>query len=231
MSNQRVAFVTGGSGGIGKAFVERLSSSGYKVWTVARKSEHYNKCLNSWGGNNNIIPFTGDITEDKCLEEIVDDMEEKAGCMDLLINNAGIYIMEDGGFPDPSVLRKNLEVNTVAPYRVILRSLPLLEKGEKPVILNITSGAGSFAGVNSGGPLAYRMSKAAANMLTKSLSYELKEKNIALHAADPGWVKTRLNPGGTDSPENAVEGMWHLTTLHDMEETGKFWFWGKVMDW
>ena len=231
MSDHKIAFVTGGSSGIGKAFVGRLASSQYKVWTIARKSQHYSNCIDYWNGNNNIIPFTGDITDDECMAEIMEDIRVKAGWMDLLINNAGIYNMADGSFPDPSVLWKNLEVNTVAPYRVILQSLPLLEKGEKPVIINITSGAGSFAAVNSSGPLAYRMSKVAANMLTKSLSYELKEKNIAIHAADPGWVKTRLNPAGTDTPENAVEGMWHLRNLHNMEESGKFRFWGRVMDW
>lgn len=231
MPDYRIAIVTGGSSGIGRAFVERLASSGYKVRTVARKSEHYDNCLRSWEGNEAIIPFTGDISKDECITEIIDDTRNKEGRLDLLINNAGIYIMEDGGLPDPSVLWKNLEINTVAPYRVILGCLPLLERGEKPVIINITSGAGSFAALNSNGPLAYRMSKAAVNMLTKSLSYELKEKNIAIHAADPGWVKTRLNPGGTDTPENAVEGIWHLTNLHNMEDSGKFRFWGKVMEW
>ncbi len=231
MSNQKIALVTGGSSGIGKAFVERLSFSGYRVRTIARESEHYRKCIDSWRGNNNITAFTGDITGDKCIREIVEDIAKSEGRMDLLINNAGVYIVEDGGLPDPSVLRKNLEVNTVAPYRMILQSIPLLEKAEYPIIINITSGAGSFASLNSKGPLAYRMSKAAANMLTKSLSYDLREKNIVIHAVDPGWVKTRLNPGGTDTPENAVEGIWHLTELHDMEETGKFHFWGKVMEW
>ena len=231
MLPNKTAIVTGGSSGIGKAFVERLAVNNYTVWTISRESEHYNKCMEKWEENPCIISFKGDITRDNDIRTFIELIGENTGKIDLLVNNAGIYMTEDGKLPSSETVYKNLEVNSIAPYRMILYCLPLLEKSGEPIILNITSGAGSFHNTNSKGPLAYRMSKAAVNMMVKSLSYELKERNIAIHAADPGWVKTRLNPSGTDTPENAVEGMWHLTQLHNMEMTGKFWFWGKTISW
>jgi len=229
--HRKIAVVTGGSSGIGKAFVEKLARMNYRVYSMSRRSEHYRKCGEEWAKIGNIVPVIGDIRyggDVRSLARIVSDNESR---LDLLINNAGVYIKDDGAFPSMDVFIKNIETNLIAHYQVILEFIPLLKKSGNPIIINITSGAGAFSEANSKGPLAYRVSKAAANMLTKSLSYDLREENIAIHAVDPGWVNTKLNPGGTDTPENAVNGMLFLTELHDLDKSGYFYKYGNIIQW
>ncbi|MCD4784376.1 MAG: SDR family oxidoreductase [Candidatus Eremiobacteraeota bacterium] len=229
--HKKIAVVTGGSSGIGKAFVEKLARLNYRVYTISRRSGHYKECGEEWAQIGNIAPVIGDIRyggDVKSLVKIILDNEKR---LDLLINNAGIYVKEDGAFPSLDVFIKNIETNLIAHYQVILESLALMEKSKNPIIINITSGAGAFSETNSKGPLAYRVSKAAANMLTKSLSFDLKEKNIAIHAVDPGWVNTKMNPNGIDTPEKAVNGMLFLTKLHDLDKSGYFWRHGNIVQW
>lgn len=225
------AVVTGGSSGIGKALVNRLAREGYRVYTMSRDSEYYRETLTEWEAHGNIIPLTGSVNRDEDVQRLSETVMERESRLDLLVNNAGIYIREDGGFPSLETMGKNLETNTMACYRVIRSCLPLLERSHRPVIINISSGAGSISSCSSHGPLAYRVSKAAVNMLTRSMSFDLRDRGIVIHAVDPGYIKTRLNPDGTGSPEHAAENILFLTKLYDMEQTGQFWCYGKAVPW
>jgi NAD(P)-dependent dehydrogenase (short-subunit alcohol dehydrogenase family) len=217
------AVVTGGSTGIGKSFMERLVRDGYRVYILSHDSEVYRKEISDWQGNDNIIPLIGDITDPNSVDELVSRIESEEGYLDLLINNAAILDEGDGPFPPLTVFRKTLEVDLLGQYHLIYKLIPLLRNSESAIIINISSGSGSLQMVDRSGPLAYRVSKAGLNMLTKSLSYDLAEMNIAIHAVDPGFVDTKLSPGGV-SPREAVDGMWHLTQNHDLNKTGRFWY-------
>ena len=134
--------------------------------------------------------------------------------LDVLINNAGIYnkvSLTDGS---PDLILDNVEVNAVAPFALTRAFLPLLRLSTKastagkPVIANITSKMGSIDDNTSGGHYAYRTSKVAMNMLTKSLSVDLEPEGIKAVAIHPGWVLTDM--GGEKaplSPESSTSNM------------------------
>jgi NAD(P)-dependent dehydrogenase (short-subunit alcohol dehydrogenase family) len=68
-------------------------------------------------------------------------------------------------------------------------------------------------------------------MLTRSLAHDLAARNVAIHAVDPGWVRSRLNPDGAESPASAVEGFWPLLFRHDLAGSGGFWRRGERLPW
>jgi NAD(P)-dependent dehydrogenase (short-subunit alcohol dehydrogenase family) len=224
----RVAVVTGASSGIGKAFAERLAGEGYHVWAFSRPSAHFDAARSEWTGRP-ITAVEGDVTQDEDVAALASAIARKSGHLDLLVNNAGAYFAEDGGMPAPEVIQRNLDVNMMGPYRMIMGCLALLERADKPIVLNVSSGAGSFAHAQGPGPTGYRVGKAALNMLTRSLAFELAPRRIALHAVDPGYIRTRLNPDGTGTPEQAVDGMWPLIGRYDLADGGLFWRHGEVV--
>jgi NAD(P)-dependent dehydrogenase (short-subunit alcohol dehydrogenase family) len=222
------AVVTGASSGIGRAFAERLAASGYRVWAFSRPSAHFDAAREAWAGLP-ISAMAGDVTSESDIASLAAAIAQGPGRLDLLVNNAGAYFAEDGGLPTPGTLQRNLDVNLLGPYQLILGCLGLLERGDRPMILNVSSGAGSLANTHGPGPLGYRVSKAALNMLTRSLAFELAPRGITMHAVDPGYIKTRLNPDGTGTPEQAVDGMWPLVSRHGPAEGGLFWHDGQVV--
>lgn len=228
--SERIAAVTGGSSGIGRAFVERLAHAGFAVVTISRASDHYAEARAAWR-ECSILALEGDLTQEEAAITLASELSRRYGRLDLLINCAGAYFGDDGDLPSVETLLDNLNINLVAQYRVILRCLPLLEKADAPKILNISSGAGSIGPLSQKGPLAYRTSKAGLNMLTRSLSFSLAEKNIRIYAVDPGYVKTRLNPDGTESPASAVDGIWPLIVSETSELSGQFSHRGQVLPW
>ena len=113
--------------------------------------------------------------------------------------------------------------------------LPLIKKGENPVIINISSTSGSISRRSrKGGGYSYSASKAALNMITKALSIDLKEDGITVVSIHPGWVKTTM-----EYTENAplttyesIKGMKKVIENLSIEETGKFFDWeGNELPW
>lgn len=228
MADPGVAVVTGGSSGIGRALVERLAREGWRVYTMSRPSDHYAKARAAWGAG--VTALEGDVASAADLARLVDAVRPE-GKLDLLVNNAGAYFPEDGAFPPAETLAASLGIHVLGPYRLILACLDLLGAAGKPVVVNVSSGAASLAFADGSGPLAYRTSKAALNMLTRSLAHDLAPRRIAIHAVDPGWVRSRLNPAGAESPESAVDGFWWLLFRHDPAGSGGFWRRGERLPW
>ena len=101
--------------------------------------------------------------------------------------------------------------------------LPQLRQSKKGVIANISSNAGSISDNGSGGNLAYRVAKAALNMLSVNTAHELKPENIACIALHPGWVKIKMSGyTGYMGPEEAVTRMLEVLDGIDISKTGRF---------
>ena len=100
-----------------------------------------------------------------------------------------------------------MDVNVLGPMRVMKHFLPLLYKGKKKTIINISSEAGSIHNAY-GGDFPYGISKAALNMFSVQLSRYVKEKDIAVHAVHPGWIKTDMGgENATGYPEESANGI------------------------
>ena len=178
----KVALVTGGTKGIGKAIADRLSEAGAVVIVTAR---------NHPGDENLKHHFiSADITVSSETDKLVSEINEKYGTIDILVNNMGGSNSPSGGF---GVLTdehwdSDLQLNLNSAVRIDRAILPqMVEKGDG-VIIHISSLTGTLPVYESLG--AYAVAKAALNNYSKSLSKEFTPKGIRVAAVSPGMVKT-----------------------------------------
>jgi len=144
--------------------------------------------------------------------------------IDLLINNAGIY-PDSGGFgrTDYEKWMQAFKINTMAPLKMAETFVRQVAGSSRKTIATLTSKMGSLADNDSGGEYLYRSSKAAANMVTKSLSIDLRPSGITAVALHPGWVKTDMGgPSALISVETSVSGMRQVLARITPADSGKF---------
>ena len=216
--------VTGANRGIGLEYCRQLKEKGSKVIAVCRSAADE---LQNLGVS---IKTDIDITSDESVAELVKSLDGQL--IDVLINNAGILEPVSLDCLNLNSIRRQFEVNALAPLRLTQALLPNLKKGSKIALM--TSRMGSIEDNTSGGSYGYRMSKVALSMAGKSLSQDLKAKGIAVAILHPGLVKTRMT-GFTDSgitPEQSVKGLLARIAALNLENTGTFWHSnGEVLPW
>lgn len=172
-----------------------------------------------------------DVTSDEAVSGLVKGLEQKSVRLDWLVNVAGIMHLDTIDTVDYDDVRKQFEVNTLGPLRVVRETRHLLEDGGKVGIL--TSRIGSLQENGSGGDYAYRISKAAANMVALNLHHDLKQRGIAVQALHPGMVLTNLldvvDPdqmakyaSAYSPPEKAAEQLIGVLDALTVETAGQF---------
>ena len=169
-----------------------------------------------------------DVTEEEARNNAFKKVSKHTDHLDILINNAGIISgneHESSTFGEiyKEDFSKVFLVNSISPLLVSEKFLPLLEKSEGAKIVNISSQNGSIALRNVGGKYSYAASKAALNMITKILSYDLFDKGIVAVAIHPGWIKTDM--GGEEAPleiENPITQIINTIETTNIIKTGKF---------
>ena len=175
--------VTGANRGIGLALCQQLASRGDHVIAACRQSSDELDALD-------VRVETGvDVADDESVRALAARLADTK--LDVLVNNAGIMGVESIDSIDYDSIRKQFEVNALGPLRVITALRGALNEGAKVII--VTSRMGSIEDNSSGGFYGYRMSKAAVNMLAKSLSLDLRGRTITL--LHPGFVQTELTRG------------------------------------
>lgn len=131
-----------------------------------------------------------DVTSDDAVSGLAKRLEQRGVRLDWLVNVAGIMHLDTIDTVDYDDARRQFEINTLGPLRVVRALRGLLGAGSKVGIL--TSRVGSLADNTSGGDYAYRISKAAANMVALNLHHDLKKVGVAVQALHPGMVRTHL---------------------------------------
>ncbi|PYS94848.1 MAG: hypothetical protein DMF50_11215, partial [Acidobacteria bacterium] len=151
-----------------------------------------------------------EVTSDASVNEARRAVEAAWDRLDILVNNAAVYGGEsrDVASLDLDEIRRTFEINTLAPLRMARAFQPLLRKGDHPRVIHITSLMGSIDDNRSGGRYAYRVSKAALNMVSRNLAHDFKKDGILSVALHPGWVRTDM--GGPDAPLGAEEAVASL---------------------
>jgi NAD(P)-dependent dehydrogenase (short-subunit alcohol dehydrogenase family) len=145
--------------------------------------------------------------------------------IDLLINGAGIYGPKNQEFAnmDYAAWAEVLDVNTMGPLRVIEAFADHVARSTRKLIVTITSGMGSISDNKSGGSIAYRTSKAAVNMVIRTVALDLAPKGVTCVVVNPGWVKTDMGgPGATLTPADSIGAMRRLIEKIKPGDTGKF---------
>ncbi|WP_193368069.1 SDR family oxidoreductase [Pelagibius marinus] len=221
--------ITGANRGIGFEFVKTFAADGWRVHACARNAEKSKK-LRALDGN--VICHKLDVTNGLKVASLARELAEQP--IDLLINNAGVYGPRTGfGETDYEEWLNVLQVNTLAPLRMVERFVGLLEQGEGKTVVNISSVMGSIGNNSSGGSYIYRSSKAALNMVTKTLSNDLGERGFTVVSFHPGWVQTDMGGEGADiAPVEAVAGMRKVIAGLSTADNGKFYNYdGTALPW
>ena len=145
--------------------------------------------------------------------------------IDLLLNNAGVGGARGQtiGNIDYEAWAKVLDVNTMGPLRVSEAFVEHVARSDRKLIITLTSGMGSITDNTSGGAFAYRSSKAAVNMVMRSLAIDLAPRGITCVVVNPGWVQTDMGgPHATLTPAESVSRLRRLIDSLGPAQSGKF---------
>ncbi len=231
----RRVFITGSSRGIGLGLVRHSLARGDRVFASCRSPEQafkLNGLQQEHGDRLTVLPM--DVTDPAAIRGAAATVGGLAEGLDILYNNAGVGGGEnDLGQVDGEDLVNTFRVNSAGPLLVTQALLPLIRKGDRPVIVGITSRMGSIDDNGSGGYYAYRASKAALNMVTASLAVDLATAGIIAVVLHPGWVRTDM--GGKlarISVDKSVKGMLKVVDGLDQDDSGRFLAWdGEEIPW
>jgi len=192
MLKDKVAIVTGGSAGIGKAIARAYVTHGAKVVIVGRDQERGERALADIlhacpGGR--LMFYRADVSNEKESQELVQDVIRQEGKIDILVNNAGIT-------RDNLILKMSqddwdqvLDVNVKSCYNLCRAVTRPMLKARQGKIINMSSVVGQKG---NAGQVNYSASKAAVNGLTKALSRELASRNITVNSIAPGFIETEM---------------------------------------
>ena len=166
-----------------------------------------------------------DVTSRKAVGELAATLRSRQPRLDWLLHVAGVLGLDEFGKIDYDDMRRQFEINTLGPLRVVEACAPFLGQGAKVGI--VTSRVGSLGDNGSGGMYAYRVSKAAANMVALNLHHDLSKRGVAVVALHPGMVATDLTkdyPGTFNyiQPADAARGLIARMDELELSSSGQF---------
>ena len=220
----QIALVTGANKGIGLEIARQLARRGMTVYVGARDRGRGIAAAEKLQDEGLAARFVElDVLREETIRAAAATIEAAHGRLDVLVNNAGIADRADGlpSRAELDAVRRTLLTNFVGPAAVAQAMLPLLRRSPAGRIVNVSSGLGSLAKNADPGWqfaevkfLGYNASKAALNMLTVQLAYELRDTPIKVNSADPGYTATDLNDcRGTQTIEEGAAEAVRLALL------------------
>lgn len=244
-SSEKVAFITGANRGIGFETAKGLGALGITVVIGARdtaKGETAAKQLQALGYKAEAIHY--DANREKSADTAYEHLNKYYGKLDILVNNAGINQEQLMGCNNSSTvsidtLQQTFHSNLFAVIELTQKLLPLIKRAPAGRIVNLSSILASLtlhsmpnSPIDPAKAFAYNASKTALNVYTVHLAHALRETNIKVNAAHPGWVKTEL--GGENAPMEVADSYKtsvQLATLDSKGANGGFFHEGESLPW
>lgn len=221
MSENYQVLITGANRGLGLEFAKQYAQDGWQVLACCRAPQKASALQALASTHNNIQILALDVADFAQIDALARQLKDYK--IDVLISNAGIY-------PDSSSHEINTDdwldaftINSISPYKVATAFTPQVAKSRLKKIATLTSKMGSIDDNTSGGSYIYRSSKAAANMVMKSLSIDLQPQGISVVTLHPGWVQTDM--GGSNAlinTQTSVTGMRQVIEHLNLSNTGRF---------
>ncbi len=227
------ALITGANRSIGFEAARQLLKKGYHVYVGSRTLKNGEEAVEKLKaeGLTEVEAIQLDVSSDESVKAARIEIGKKTDVLDALINNAGI----SGGMTqtvntDVAIFKEVFDTNLFGVVRMNQAFMDLLKASEQPRIVNVTSGLGSLTLHNDPAWKYYKVkapiynpSKAALNMYTISLAYDLRETAFKVNAVDPGFTATDFNHHtGTGTVEDAAARLVKYATIGADGPTGKF---------
>jgi NAD(P)-dependent dehydrogenase (short-subunit alcohol dehydrogenase family) len=223
----KTAMITGANKGLGFETAKQLGVKGYTVIIGTRnrvKGEEAAEQLTEHGINAHFLQV--DVTDTVSIEAAARKIEQQFGKLDVLINNAGVFL--DQAPPsrlDITLLRETFETNFFGVFAVTQAMLPLIRKSSAGRIVNMSSSLGSLTlnrdpdfELANFKMVAYNTSKTALNAMTIQFAYELRDTSIKINSADPGYTATDMT--GHRGPRNVSLGAAVVVRLAELPDDG-----------
>ena len=231
--DKKIAVVTGANRGIGLEICRQLAAKKFKVIMTSRDQTKGKAALEKIAkGNPDVEFFPLEVSSLPDIQALKKHLQEKYGHIDVLINNAGVFLDSAGESilkVNPELILKTFQTNVFGPLFLSRELAPLMKKGGR--IINLSSGMGQLSDMGAGYP-AYRLSKTSLNAVTRILAAELGPQKISVNSMCPGWVKTDMGGPQAERPveQGADTAVW-LAEDADAELTGKFFRDRKEIPW
>ena len=219
MSNSfagKCVLVTGATSGIGQAVARAFRNSGARVAAVGRNQT----ALDELGGKgedlNDVFKISADVTDSEVMADVVDSVATKFGRLDVLVNGAGH--ISSGTIEDTSLAAWDAMMNVnlrASFYLMQLCAAHLIRTKGNVVNISSVTGLRSFPGV-----LAYCVSKAGLDQLTRCAALELAPKGVRVNAVNPGVVVTQIHKRGGMNEEAYAKFLEHSRTTHPLGRVG-----------
>jgi 3-oxoacyl-[acyl-carrier protein] reductase len=215
MTNQsnKVAIVTGASGGIGGAVSERLARDGFTVVVnyagKAQPAEDLVRQIEAAGGK--AVAHQADIADPEAVRKMFEAAQTAFGGVDVLVNNAGIMKLATIADSDDALFDSQIAVNLKGTFNTLREAARRLRDGGR--IVNVSSSVTGLLQPTYG---VYAATKAAVEAMTSILTKELRGRNITVNAVAPGPTATKLFLDG--KPQAVID---HLTKLAPLERLGQ----------
>ncbi|WP_108251051.1 SDR family oxidoreductase [Planctomonas deserti] len=201
MSQNRVYFITGAARGMGIDIARAALDAGHSVVATARDAS---KVTTALGEHENLLPVSLDITDENAARAAADAAVERFGRIDVLVNNAGIFVA--GFFEEisPAQLRQQMETNFFGPLNVTRAILPVMRKQRSGQVITLSSTAGL---VGQEFVAAYCASKFALEGWMESIRYDLAPYGVTTMIVEPGFFRTELLVEGASTtwPELTID--------------------------
>ena len=214
----KVAFVTGATSGIGRACALAFARNGAKIACVGRKDEaleEVTKEIRARGGEG--LKLKADLANDEALDNVLSETLATYGGIDILVNAAGH--ISSGTIESTSMQswEEMMNINVRAIFHLMQKALPtLIERKGNIVNVSSVTGLRAFPGV-----LAYCVSKAALDQLTRCSALELASKGVRVNAVNPGVVVTDIHKRGGMNDEAYAAFLEHSKQTHPLGRVGR----------
>ncbi|PIB34096.1 short-chain dehydrogenase [Reichenbachiella sp. 5M10] len=229
------ALITGANKGIGFGTARLLLQNGFYVYMGSRNAQNGVNTVEKLKaeGWNNVEVIQMDVTDESSVQKGREHIGKRTDVLDVLINNAGI---NGGNSPytaleaKPDEYRAAFDTNVIGTARVINAFIDLLRKSDEPRIVNLSTSVGSLTlqsdpnwpAYNYAKYAVYAVSKAALNMYTVHLAYELRDTNFKVNAVCPGLTATDFTFGNGGDVETAAKRIVKYATIGKEGPTGRF---------